>query len=98
MILGVVHQINYNFHLDNLDIGINGFNTGITALIYTVPSVIGLYFGMFLGSKNRICQCQSSNEKAYMEIEVEMNAAGLTFEGFVGVPGTNENDEINVHN
>ena len=31
------------------DIGKNGFNTGIKALIYTVPSVIGLYFGMYLG-------------------------------------------------
>ena len=98
MILGVVHQINqYNFHLDNLDIGKNGFSTGIKALIYTVPSVIGMYFGMFLGSKNKICQCQSSKDKAYMEIEVEMHATGSTFEGFFpnGVPGTNE---INVLN
>ena len=90
------------FDLDNLDVGKNGFNTGVKALIYAVPSVIGLYFGMYLGSKNKICQFQSAKNKAYMRIEVEMHAAGLTYEGFVsnGAPGygTNENDEINVHN
>ena len=50
---------------------------------------------MYLGSKNKICQCQSAKDKAYMEIEVEMHGAGLTFEGFFpnGIPGV-ENDEI----
>ena len=66
-------------------------------MIYTVPSVIGLYVGMFLGSKNKICQCQSANDRAFMEIEVEMHTAGLTFEGFVfpnGITGVDENEEV----